>query len=151
MKAYTAQKRITLAFINDKSPVLDVICNDLTNSGIEILFQTENIEDGLSQLSALQTHLTVCIINLDFYDNNIMAQLQQLRSNYPDVKIIIHSDIDTEETVATILSLGIDGYLLTGSNADDFQNAIRAVSHDKKYFSMGVVAIVQKYFSEKEP
>jgi hypothetical protein len=76
METGTTQQKITLAFINDKSPILDLICNDLVASGIEVLFRSENIEDGLSQLSALKELPKVCIIDLDFYDKNVLAQLQ---------------------------------------------------------------------------
>ena len=55
METGTAQQKIALAFINDKSPILDLTCNDLVASGIEVLFRSENIEDGLSQLPALKT------------------------------------------------------------------------------------------------
>ena len=55
METGTAQKKITLAFINDKSPILDFICKDLIASGTEVLFRSESIEDGLSQLSSLTT------------------------------------------------------------------------------------------------
>ena len=38
----------TLAFINDKSPILDAVCNDLTNLGFEVLYRSEHIEDGIT-------------------------------------------------------------------------------------------------------
>ena len=43
MKIGTAQQQITLAFINDKSPILDLISNQLTASGFKMLFRSENI------------------------------------------------------------------------------------------------------------
>lgn len=124
MKTGTAQQKNILAFINDKSPILDLTCNNLVASGIEVLFRSENIKDGLSQLSALKTLPQVCIIDLDFYDKNILAQLQELRTQYPTIKLIAHSDIDEEETVKSILKIGFAGYLLIGSDADDFKKAI---------------------------
>jgi hypothetical protein len=66
METGTAQQKITLAFINDKSPILDLICNDLVASGIEVLFRSENIEDGLSQLSALKTLPKFVLLTLIF-------------------------------------------------------------------------------------
>lgn len=94
METGTTNQKITLAFINDKSPILDVICNDLIASEFEILFRSESIENGLSQLSALNKLPRVCIIDLDFYDKNVLAQLQELRAQYPTIKLIAHSDID---------------------------------------------------------
>ena len=82
METGTAQQKITLSFMNDKSPILDLICNDLVASGIEVLFRSENIEDGLSQLSPLQDLPTVCIIYINFYYNNVLKQLQELTAKY---------------------------------------------------------------------
>ena len=75
METGTATQEITLAFINDRNPILDLTCNDLIASGLEVLFRSENIEDGLSQLSALKELPKVCIIDLDFYNKNVLEQL----------------------------------------------------------------------------
>ena len=114
----------SIAFINDKSPILDLTNNDLVASGIEVLFRSENIEDGLSQLSALKDLPTVCIIDINFYDKNVLKQLQELRAKYPALKLIAHSDIDEEETIKIILAIGFASYLLIGSDADDLKKAI---------------------------
>ena len=124
METGTTQQKITLAFINDKSPILDLTCNDLVASGIEILFRCENIEDGLSQLSALKELPTVCIIDLDFYDKNVLAQLQELRTKYPTIKLIAHSDIDDEKVGKAILNIGFSSYLLVGSDTMNFKKLI---------------------------
>ena len=129
METGTAQQKITLSFMNDKSPILDLICNDLVASGIEVLFRSENIEDGLSQLSTLKELPTVCIIDLDFYDKNVLKQLQEFIKKYPAIKLIAHSDIDEEETVKTILEIGFSRYLLIGSDVNDFKKAIESVSN----------------------
>ena len=149
MKTGIAQQKNTLAFINDKSPILDLTCNDLVASGIEVLFRSENIEDGLSQLSALKELPKVCIIDLDFYDNNVLAQLQELRTQYPTIKLIAHSDIDAEKAVKPLLEIGFASYLLIGSDADDFKKAIDVVTNNGRYFSVGVAEIAREYFSRK--
>ena len=128
METGTAQQRITLAFINDNSPILDLTCDNLVASGLEVLFRSENIEDGLSQLSALKELPKVCIIDLDFYNKNVLEQLQKLRTQYPTIKLIVHSDIDTEKTVKSLLEIGFAGYLLIGSDADDFRKAIEVAT-----------------------
>ena len=100
METGTAQKRITLAFINNKSLILDVICNELVASGTKVLFRSENIDVGLSQLSVLKELPKVCMIDLDFYGKNVLAQLQKLRIQYPTIKLIAHSDIDAENLLS---------------------------------------------------
>jgi DNA-binding NarL/FixJ family response regulator len=124
METVTAQQKITLAFINDKSPILDGICQDLVASGTEVLFRSESIEDGLSQLFSLNELPYVCIIDLDFYDKNVLTQLQELRTKYPTIKLIAHSDIDDEKVGKAILNIGFSSYLLVGSDTMDFKKLI---------------------------
>ena len=120
-------KHISIAFINDKSPIVDAISKDLLTSGIEILFKSENIEEGITQLSDLKKLPSVCIIDLDFYDKNVLKQLQELRTKYPALKLIAHSDIDDETIVKALLEIGCAGYLLIGSDVNDFKKAIDRV------------------------
>ena len=139
----------TLAFINDKSPILDAVCNDLIDLGFEVLYRSEHIEDGITQLSALEKLPNVCIIDLDFYERNVLEQLRELKAKYPNIKLIAHSDMDTEKAVKPLLEIGFAGYLLIGSDANDFKKAIEGVSNGKKYFSVGVANIAQEYFGNK--
>ncbi|MDV3805249.1 histidine kinase [Elizabethkingia anophelis] len=117
----------SIAFINDKSPLIDIICNDLVASGIEVRFRSENIENGLSQLSALQELPKTAIIDLDFYDGNVLEQLRELKAKYPSIRLIAHSDIDDEETAKALSDIGVESYLLIGSDADDFKKVIEKV------------------------
>ncbi|AWG23885.1 response regulator transcription factor [Flavobacterium kingsejongi] len=124
METGTAQEKITLAFINDKSPIIDAIYNDLTALGNEILFRSENIQDGLLQLSALKTLPKICVIDLDFYNKNVLAQLHELNAKYPTIKLIAHSDIDADKVAKSLLELGFSSYLLIGSDTEDFKKVI---------------------------
>ena len=124
MESGTTQQKITLAFINDKSPILDLICNDFIASGTEVLFRSESIKDGLSQLFSLNELPYVCIIDLDFYDKNVLTQLQELRTKYPTIKLIAHSDIDDEKVGKAILNIGFSSYLLVGSDTMNFKKLI---------------------------
>ena len=139
-------QHISIAFINDKSPVIDVISKDLLTFGFEILFKSENIVDGIAQLSSLKSLLQVCIIDLDFYDKNVLAQIHDLKNQFPTLKLIAHSDIDSEKVGKVLLDIGFSSYLLIGSDVDDFRKAIETVSNGKKYFSVGVAKIAQEYF-----
>ncbi len=143
-------EQISIAIINDKSPIIDIICNDLVASGIDILFRSERIESGLSQLSALEKLPQVCIIDLDFSDSKVLAQLHELKAKYPALKLIAHSDDDREQAVISLLEIGFSGYLVIGSDADDFKKAIIGACNSKRYFSAEIITIAQEYFSNKE-
>ena len=138
----------SIAFINDKSPILDLTNNDLVASGINVLFRSENIEDGISQLSSLKTLPKVFIIDLDFHDMIVLTQLRELRTKYPNIKLIASSDIDVDKTVKAVLEIGFESYLLIGSDTDDFKKAIEVIINGGRYFSVGIAKIAQEYFTD---
>lgn len=113
--------RNTVAFINDKSPIIDILCDNLITSGIQIVFRSENIAEGLSRLSLLKTLPDICIIDLDFSDKGIIKQLRELRSQYPTLKLIAHSDMDDEKILKQLFGLGFSKYVLIG---EDIKKAI---------------------------
>ena len=130
METDAHQKEISVAFINDISPVLDEICKSLATSGIKIVFRSEHIKDGLFQLSALKTLPKVCVIDLDFYSNEIIQQLIEIRTQYPSIKLIAYSDIDEENIVSSLVKLGFSSYLLVGSDTDDLKKAFKRIYNE---------------------
>ncbi|CAA7387322.1 hypothetical protein CHRY9393_01584 [Chryseobacterium fistulae] len=50
-----------------------------------------------------------------------------MRTQHPSIKLIAHSDIDTEKIVKAILKIGFESYLLVGSDRSDFKKAIEKV------------------------
>ncbi|MCL7987390.1 DNA-binding response regulator [Sphingobacterium sp. lm-10] len=116
--------RTTVGFINDKSPIMDLINNDLIASGVDVIFRSENIMEGNNQLSSLKTHPDICIIDLDFFDRNVMKQLRELRSQYPTMKLIAHSDMDDEKVLKQLFGLDFSKYVLIG---EDIKKAIDGV------------------------
>jgi len=113
--------RITTAFINDKSPVMDLINEDFLSSGIDVVFRSNNIAEGNNQLSSLTTLPDICIVDLDFSDKNIIKQLRELRDQYPTLKLLVHSDIDNENIIKELSGLGFLKYVLIG---DDVKKAV---------------------------
>lgn len=94
---------------------------------MEILSRSESIENGLTQLSSLNELPKFCIVDLDFYNQNVLKQLQELRIEYPTIKLIAHSDIDDEKVGKSLLDIGFSSYLLLGSDMGDFKRVIETV------------------------
>lgn len=116
--------RITTAFINDRNPVMDLIHDDLVSSGIDVIFRSDSVTDGNNQLLALKSLPNICIIDLDFSDKGIIKQLRELRSQYPTLKLIAHSDMDDEKIIRELAELGFSKYVLIGT---DMKKAIDSV------------------------
>ena len=68
------------------------------------------------------------IIDLNFEDKNVLAQVRELKAKYPSIRLIGYGDIDdTDETVQALTEIGIKSYLPIGSDADDFKRVIEKV------------------------
>lgn len=120
--------RITVAFINDKSPVMDLMHNDLIASNIDVVFRCDNVLDGNNQLSLLKTLPNICVIDLDFSNKGIIKRLRELRSQYPALKLIAHSDMDSEKIIKKLWEIGFSKYVLIGN---DMKKAIDGVVNGK--------------------
>ncbi|HWK58349.1 MAG TPA: hypothetical protein VNQ80_13480 [Parapedobacter sp.] len=119
--------RITAAFINDKSPVMDLIHDDLVSLGIEVVFRSYNITDGNNQFSTLKSLPTICIIDLDFSNKDIINQLQELKNQHPTLKLIAHSDMDDKKIIKELSELGFSKYVLIGN---DMKKVINSILND---------------------
>ncbi|MGJ1526552.1 DNA-binding response regulator [Sphingobacterium spiritivorum] len=103
---------------------MDLIHDDLVSSGVDIVFRSDNVAEGNNQLSALKSLPNICIIDLDFSDKSIIKQLRELRSQYPTLKLIAHSDMDDEKIIKEFAELGFSKYVLIGN---DMKKAIDEV------------------------
>ena len=84
-------------------------------------------------LARMDTKLPkICIIDLDFYDQNVLVQLHKLKTEYPVIKLIAHSDIDDEKVGKSLLDIGFSSYLLLGSDVDDFKRVIETAMNEAR-------------------
>ena len=74
----------------------------------------------------------VCIIEDDF------EAPKALLASYPDLKILISSTEDSEKRVTDMLKTGVSGYILKFADPEEMLTAVKALSENKKYFSVGV-------------
>jgi DNA-binding NarL/FixJ family response regulator len=137
----------TVGFVNDQSVVLDIVGNDLVASGVEVLFRVLRNRAYVFYKPIPE----FIVFDLDFHDSEVLDLLAKFKRAYPSVRFIAHTSIDDKELLEILLNIGFDGYLLMGSDADDFKNAINAISNGKKYLSTGVaypgLDFFQKYRS----
>ena len=147
MSTGSKQKSNGIAFVNDNNPIMDTISRQLAISGFNILFHTESIKNAIGKLEAMDVFPETCIVDLDFHDRHILAEIRQFTESFPQIKFIAYSETDNERIVKSLLKLGFKAYLLIGCDENDFGRAIEKVSNDESFFSVGVAAIAKEYYS----
>jgi len=63
------------------------------------------------------------------------ASVEWLRDHYPDVKVLVVSMIEKEETIVRMLKLGVKGYLCKDVEPKELNEALHAVANKGFYFT----------------
>ncbi|MBC8884037.1 response regulator transcription factor [Flavobacterium piscinae] len=114
-----------------------------TFEGVEVVFDTDN---GTILLEKLDSGEPIDVVLLDIQmpilDGFEICKL--LKKNYPDVKILIVSQLTTKEAVHKIMDCGANGFFTKNSPPELLEQAIKNVIYKDYYFDMELVAVVRE-------
>ncbi len=128
-------KKILL--IDDHQIILDgmeAILSELPN--IEVIGRATNGNEGLQYIKALQPDIV--LLDLDMPIMNGMAVTKEVKTNMPNVKIIILSLHQEASIIQSLIKDGVDGYVLKNADKNEIIKAIKTVIEGQKYFSSDV-------------
>lgn len=114
----------------------------------KILFEAGDGEELTQKLTPkLQPDIVLLDINMPKKDG--IATAQWLRSNYPDVKVIVLSMFEDAEKVLQMVKMGVKGYLLKDAEPFEFEQALEKVSEGEVYYPEFVTRHLLNSFSQK--
>lgn len=137
------KNKVCVAVIDSHAQLREMPAKQLENSGYTVLFQTGDGQDALQKLKENNRLPDVCLIE----ENFAIAKL--LLEKHPDLKVLISSTNDNEENVLDMLKTGVSGYILKFADPDEMLTAVKALSENKKYFSVGISRIATEYFKNQ--
>jgi two-component system nitrate/nitrite response regulator NarL len=92
----------------------------------------------------------VIFLDLTMPDMNGMDTAQQLREEFPDIKVVILSMHNESEYIAQCLEYDVMGYVVKNDGGSEVIKALEAVVRGKKYYSEAVAqAIMEKYRQQR--
>lgn len=80
-------------------------------------------------------HLDVVVLDILLPDASGVDVAQRLKTEYPDIKILVLSVDGREETFEQLVEIGIDGFLSKNASEDKILEAVQAICRGDKYFS----------------
>lgn len=140
---------ITVALIDDHTPLLNAVRKFLESFSIRVLFQAGNGQEALQKLSESDVLPDICILDLNMPVMNGFETATALSNKYPDIKVLAFSVNDDEANVVAMLQSGAKGYILKGADPDEIKKAIEVVYNNRKYFSVGISNIAEEYFRKE--
>lgn len=134
------------------NPIRVVLADDhvFVRDGIKSLLENEpNIivvgeaTDGLEALKVVELHQPdLLILDIRMPNLNGIEVVEKLRIANNAVKIVMLSMHESEEYVLKSIQAGADGYLLKGSNKEEFLKALHTVADGGKFFSGDISSIL---------
>lgn len=137
------KNNVYVAVIDDNPKLRDMSVKQLENSGYTVLFQSGYGQDALQKIKEGGKLPDVCLIEDDFTTAKLLLE------KHPDLKVLISSTEDNTESVTDMLKIGVSGYILKYADPDEMLTAVKVLSENRKYFSVGISGIASEYFNSQ--
>lgn len=127
---------IKLALVDDhtlfRKGLISLI--EMVNSHVKVLFEADNGIELQQKIKKNNTpDLVLMDVNMPGMDG--FASVQWLKENFPDVKVLVISMIEKEESIIRMLKLGVKGYLSKDVEPKELGEALLAVMEKGYYYT----------------
>ena len=130
-------KRITVLLVED---------HQIVREGFRLLLKHEPdiqvVGEAETGRQAVQLARKLCpaviVMDIAMPLLNGLEATRQIRTNFPDSKVLILSAYSDEAYVKQMLELGASGFLLKQTSSDNLATAIREVHKGKAFFSPAI-------------
>lgn len=116
--------------------------------GYSIAYEASNGLE-LSQKITPKTKPHIILLDMNMPYMNGEETAQWLKSNYPDIKIIVLSMFEDADKVLAMLKLGVKGYLLKDAEPHEFEFALNKVANNEVYYPPFVTKHLVHNFSNQ--
>jgi DNA-binding NarL/FixJ family response regulator len=91
------------------------------------------------------------IIDYNLFDFELVSEFGEIRKNFPNMGILVISEVLESEEVLSIINLGITNYILKTSNEQELIDAVTATLNNRKYLSSQVLDLLLDWRSNPKP
>jgi DNA-binding NarL/FixJ family response regulator len=113
--------------------------------GIEVVGTAADGRDAVHVVADTRPDVVVMDIQMPRLDGIEATRL--ITGRHPEVRVVMLTMNEDDDTVLSAIRAGASGYLLKGSGADEVQTAIRAAAAGGMVFGATLAARVASYFS----
>lgn len=138
--------KLQLLLVDDHPVILEGIKNIIQSfREINKIYTASTGEKALEQLSSHT--INICIIDIELPDISGFDLIDQIRSLYPDIRIIIETMHNEIWSIRRMIESEADAIVLKQSDPDELHKAVCAVANGEKYYCR----YVQQYQKDKQP
>jgi DNA-binding NarL/FixJ family response regulator len=108
---------------------------------MEVVLEAEN---GIELLEKLKTSkVDVLLLDLQMPEMDGFSTCHKLNEYYPDIKVLILTHLNEQETIRKVLDLNIQGYFTKNTEPQELKNAILKLSNNGFYFEKNLASVIE--------
>ncbi|RYZ52835.1 MAG: response regulator transcription factor [Sphingobacteriales bacterium] len=120
-----------------------------TFPNVEVVLEAENGQALLINLPACSVDIVLLDIQMPQMDG--YQTIEHLVRKFPEIKILVLSQITTRESIHRCIGLGAHGYFSKNSNPEQLQTAIFDLDDQGFYFGMELGSVLSKALVGEKP
>lgn len=110
--------------------------------GVQVAFEAK---DGNQLFETLKSHpVDLVLLDIEMPKMNGYKACRLLRNNYPNIKIIIVSQLTTKESIHTVMELGAHGFFSKNAEPESLRDAILSIEEKDFYFDQQLGSIMRE-------
>ena len=118
------KKKIRVLVVDDQTELANEIASVLsTDDGLECVGTAGNGADALEKMPVLQPH--VVLLDIRMPTMNGVVATQRIKTEYPDVKVVILTTFDDSDYILNAINNGASGYLLKDISGNALIDAVK--------------------------
>ena len=86
----------------------------------------------------------VLLLDIQMPEQNGIVTCSNIHRDYPNIKILILSQLESKEMVLKMIESGADGYFTKNTNPENLEKAIRDISSEGFYFDKNLGAVIRQ-------
>ncbi|NLT09709.1 MAG: response regulator transcription factor [Ruminococcus sp.] len=135
----------------DDVPILraglkSVIAGD---SELKVVGEASNGKEALEMAIRLQPDVVLMDMRMPDFDGSYGTR--KIKASFPDIKVLVLTTFDDQETVDHAIAAGADGYILKEMDNDKIVNSIKAVAGGINVFCDNIFRSIKKNVVQAEP
>lgn len=138
--------RVLLA--DDHSLFLEGLRTLLAAHGVQVVGVARNGQEAQAQARELRPDLILMDVNMPICDG--IEATQRIKAEQPDIKIVMLTMADDDDTLFAALKAGASGYLLKNLHGSDFYRLLQELAHGEAVLAPGLAQRVLNTFTQRE-
>lgn len=143
-------REIRVLVVDDHAILRDGIRSLLERQDdMRVIGEAANGQEALTQIGELQPDIVLMDVNMP--GMNGLEATRRVKALFPDVKILILTQHDSQEYISPLLQAGASGYVLKRSGGREVVNAIRHVIEQGAFLEPSVARQFLNQFAGHDP